>query len=67
MNNIYEVPLGMCGEALCPEENMDCWTCTLKCIEENGVEYTCNCGSELCAICNMRIKSEKKLDRQICL
>lgn len=60
MLNIYEVPLGMCGEPLCPEPDVDCWTCTLHCIKENGLEMTCGCDNELCAVCGLKMLDRKE-------
>jgi hypothetical protein len=51
--SIYEVPLGLCGAELCPEEDLDCWVCTINCIREDGFDTVCSCGSELCAVCNL--------------
>jgi hypothetical protein len=52
-NSIYEVPQGLCGGDLCPEEDQDCWTCTMNCMREDGIDAVCTCGSELCAVCNL--------------
>lgn len=56
---IYEVPVGVCGDWNCPDEDMDCWMCTLKGILQYGTEGVCGCNHKLCAICNLKGESNE--------